>query len=87
MSIGSLIINYLMQGSVLALSAVEAGKHVPFYWGGAMLGRFIGAYVLRLFSPGNVLASAAAVGDWTADPLSQLDRPRIRVVASMHRSV
>ena len=38
-----------------------AGKHVPFYWGGAMVGRFMGAYLLRVFSPGKVLACAAAV--------------------------
>jgi FHS family L-fucose permease-like MFS transporter len=49
-----------MQGSVLGLGQEEAGKHVPFYWGGAMLGRFIGAYLLRVFSPGKVLACAAA---------------------------
>ncbi len=59
-SIGSLIVNYLMQSSVLAAAAGDAGKHVSFYWGGAMAGRFIGAYVLRLFSPGKVLSCAAA---------------------------
>jgi FHS family L-fucose permease-like MFS transporter len=59
-AIGSLIVSYLMQGSVLGLGQEEAGKHVPFYWGGAMLGRFIGAYLLRVFSPGKVLACAAA---------------------------
>jgi len=59
-AIGSLIVNYLMQGNVLGLTAEDAGKHVPFYWGGAMAGRFIGAYLLRVFSPGKVLACAAA---------------------------
>ena len=59
-AIGSLIVNYLMQSNVLGLAQQEAGKHVPFYWGGAMVGRFIGAYLLRVFSPGKVLASAAA---------------------------
>jgi len=59
-AIGSLIVNYLMQGNVLGLSPEDAGKHVPFYWGGAMLGRFVGAYLLRVFSPGKVLACAAA---------------------------
>jgi FHS family L-fucose permease-like MFS transporter len=59
-SIGSLIVFYLEQQSVLGLSAVAAGKHVPFYWGGAMVGRFIGAYLLRLVSPGKVLACNAA---------------------------
>jgi FHS family L-fucose permease-like MFS transporter len=59
-AIGSLIVNYLMQGSVLGISAEQAGKHVPFYWGGAMVGRFIGAVVLRIVAPGKVLATAAA---------------------------
>jgi MFS transporter, FHS family, L-fucose permease len=59
-SIGSLIVNYLMQESVFAASSADAGKHVSLYWGGAMVGRFIGAYVLRLFSPGKVLSYVAA---------------------------
>jgi len=59
-AIGSLVVNYLMQPSVFGGAAVEAGEHLPVYWGGAMAGRFIGAYVLRLFSPGKVLACAAA---------------------------
>jgi FHS family L-fucose permease-like MFS transporter len=59
-AIGSLITSYLMQGSVLGVAAEQAGKHLIFYWGGAMLGRFIGAYVLRMFAPGKVLACAAA---------------------------
>ena len=48
-----------MCSSDLGVAAEEAGKHVPFYWGGAMVGRFIGAYLLRVFSPGKVLACAA----------------------------
>jgi len=59
-AIGSLIVNYLMQPSVLGLAAGLAGKHLFFYWGGAMVGRFIGSGLLRLFAPGNVLACAAA---------------------------
>jgi MFS transporter, FHS family, L-fucose permease len=59
-AIGSLIVNYLMQPSVMGLSQQSAGEHVALYWFGAMLGRFIGAYVLRLFSPGKVLACVAA---------------------------
>ncbi len=61
-AIGSLIVSYLMQPDVLGSSALDAGKHVPLYWGGAMVGRFIGAYLLRVVSPGRVLAfNAAAV--------------------------
>jgi MFS transporter, FHS family, L-fucose permease len=60
-SIGSLIVFYLEQRSVLGLSAIAAGEHVPFYWGGAMIGRFIGSYLLRVISPGKVLAFNAGV--------------------------
>jgi FHS family L-fucose permease-like MFS transporter len=60
-AIGSMIVSYLMQPSTWGAAAEEAGKHVPFYWGGAMLGRFAGAFVLRWFSPGKVLVCAAAV--------------------------
>jgi FHS family L-fucose permease-like MFS transporter len=58
-AIGSLLSNYLMQSQTLALDAQSAGKHLAFYWGGAMIGRFIGAALLRTFPPGKVLASAA----------------------------
>jgi FHS family L-fucose permease-like MFS transporter len=80
-AIGSVIVNYLMQPSVLGLASEDAGKHVPFYWGGAMVGRFIGAYLLRVFAPGKVLAFAAggamvlllvsanSTGGWSAWPL------------------
>ena len=58
-AIGSLLVNYLMQSSTLGLGAQEAGKHVPFYWGGALVGRFIGSGLLRVFAPGKVLACVA----------------------------
>jgi len=58
-SIGSLIVNYLKQPGVMGLDAASAGKMIPFYWGGAMIGRFIGSAVLRVVSPGKVLAGVA----------------------------
>jgi MFS transporter, FHS family, L-fucose permease len=60
-AIGSLMVSYLMQPSVLHLAAEAAGERVSFYWGGAMVGRFISAQLLRWFSPGKVLATAATV--------------------------
>jgi len=59
-SIGSLIVNYLMQSHVLGLTDAGAGKFIPLYWFGALAGRFIGSVVLRLVSPGKVLAFNAA---------------------------
>jgi FHS family L-fucose permease-like MFS transporter len=58
-SIGSLIVSYLMEDSVLGLADKAAGDHVPFYWGGALVGRFVGAWVLSRVSPGKVLATVA----------------------------
>ena len=60
-AVGSLIVNYLAQNDVMGLGLEAAGKHVPYYWGGAMVGRFLGAYVLRVCSPGKVLASAGGL--------------------------
>ena len=62
-SIGSLIVNYLMQDHVMGLQEQAAGKLIGLYWGGAMVGRFIGSAVLRVLSPGKVLAfvSLAAI--------------------------
>jgi FHS family L-fucose permease-like MFS transporter len=60
-AIGSLLVSYLVQPGVWDTTPEIAGKHVSFYWGGAMVGRFIGAYVLRVAAPGKVLAVAAGV--------------------------
>ncbi len=60
-AIGSLIVSYLERPEVMGLSPESAGKHVPFYWGGALIGRFIGAAVLQRVSPGKLLAAVAAM--------------------------
>lgn len=59
-SIGSLIVSYLEQPDVLALDGASAGKLIGFYWGGAMVGRFLGSALLRMISPGKLLACVAA---------------------------
>jgi len=58
-SIGSFIVNYLMQAHVLAIPEQEAGKLISLYWGGALVGRFIGSGLLRMVSPGLLLATVA----------------------------
>ena len=58
-SIGSLIVNYLMQSHVLGLQEQAAGKLIGLYWGGAMIGRFVGSVILRVISPGKVLFAVA----------------------------
>ncbi|MBI2419769.1 MAG: sugar MFS transporter [Ignavibacteriales bacterium] len=54
-SIGSFLVNYLGQPYIAGLKEVDAGKFVSFYWGGAMVGRFIGSVVQRYIKPGTVL--------------------------------
>ena len=58
-AIGSLLVNYLMQATTMGLAEQDAGKHVPYYWGGALVGRFIGSALLRVVSPGKLLAVVA----------------------------
>ena len=59
-AIGSLIVSYLMQESVMGLTERGAGDLIFLYWGGALVGRIIGSAVLRFASPGLVLAGVAA---------------------------
>ena len=58
-TIGSMLVNFLMQPTTLGLDQQTAGERLSLYWGGAMVGRFIGAGVLRMAPPGKVLAAAA----------------------------
>src|SRR6201981_1574460 len=46
-SIGSFLVNYFGQPEIAGLSAKTAAGYVSFYWGGAMIGRFLGAALLR----------------------------------------
>jgi MFS transporter, FHS family, L-fucose permease len=55
-SIGSMLINYLAQPHIMGVSEQSASGMIALYWGGAMVGRFIGSAVLRMVSPGLVLA-------------------------------
>lgn len=53
--IGSFLINFLGESSIAGLAEQEAGKYVSFYWGGAMVGRFVGAAVMQKIQPGKAL--------------------------------
>jgi FHS family L-fucose permease-like MFS transporter len=58
-SIGSFLVNYFGMPEIANMPAKTAAGFVSFYWGGAMLGRFLGAALLRRFKPGRLLAVAA----------------------------
>jgi FHS family L-fucose permease-like MFS transporter len=61
-AIGSLLVNFMADPSIAGLTQAEAGDRVSYYWGAAMIGRFIGAGVMLYLRPGRVLAfNAVAV--------------------------
>lgn len=60
-SIGSFLVNYFTQPDIGGLTAKAAAKFVSFYWGGAMVGRFIGSAILRKVRTGTLLAIVAIV--------------------------
>lgn len=60
-SIGSFLVNFFAEKSIAGLTEVQAGYYVPFYWGGAMIGRFVGAALLQKLNAGKVLACAALI--------------------------
>lgn len=59
-SIGSFLINYFTQKNIGNITEVAAAGLVAYYWGGAMLGRFIGSALLQKLETRTVLGVAAA---------------------------
>src|SRR5271166_2759984 len=55
-SIGSFLVNYFGLPAIAGLSAKTAAGYVSFYWGGAMIGRFIGAGLLQKIKAPKLLA-------------------------------
>ena len=60
-AIGSFLVNYLHEPNIGSLSLETAAKVLSIYWLGAMVGRFIGSYVLRHMPPRKVLAANAFI--------------------------
>jgi FHS family L-fucose permease-like MFS transporter len=55
-SIGSFLVNFLGEQQIAGLAPAAAAGYVSLYWGGALVGRFIGFAVMRYVSPGKSLA-------------------------------
>jgi FHS family L-fucose permease-like MFS transporter len=60
-SIGSTMTNFLHRPDVFDVTLERAGKLLSLYWGGAMIGRFIGSALLTRVRASVLLAVAAAV--------------------------
>ena len=54
-SIGSFLVSWLNDSNVGGLTPEDAGRYVSLYWGGAMVGRFLGSYLTSRFHPVKVL--------------------------------
>ncbi len=60
-AIGSILINFLGQPSMGSLSHVVAAGYVSLYWGGAMVGRFIGSFALIYIRAQRALAAVSVL--------------------------
>jgi len=58
-SIGSFLVNYFSQPEIGGLTEKVAASFVAFYWGGAMVGRFIGSALLQKISTRGLLGICA----------------------------
>lgn len=58
-AVGSMLTNFL-HDSIAGISMQNAGEMVSYYWGGAMVGRFIGSAILTR-APAGILLSCAAL--------------------------
>jgi MFS transporter, FHS family, L-fucose permease len=59
-AIGGILTNFLESPEAINAPIETAGKMVAFYWGGAMVGRFLGSVILR-FVPAGVVLGVATV--------------------------
>lgn len=60
-SIGSFLVNYFAESSIAGMEIAEAGEMVAYYWGAAMVGRFIGAIMMYYVSSTKYLAVNAVI--------------------------
>jgi len=60
-SIGRFLVNFFAESHIGGLSEHAASKMVSYYWGAAMIGRFVGAALMRFIQPIYLLASNAVL--------------------------
>ena len=57
--IGSTLVNFISMPNIGAMSHAAASGYLSLFWGGAMVGRFIGAALLRWVAPDRMLAAVS----------------------------
>ena len=54
--VGNLFINFASQPTIAAITHEQAAFYLTFVWGGMMVGRFVGAWIMQRVAPEKVLA-------------------------------
>ncbi|OLP43545.1 L-fucose:H+ symporter permease [Rhizobium oryziradicis] len=60
-SIGSFLVNFMADPTIAGMPEQTAAHYVSYFWGGAMVGRFIGSVVMRYVDAGKTLTANATV--------------------------
>jgi len=60
-AVGSAIINFLKQSSIAGLTEMQASRFVSLYWGGLLIGRFMGAVELSEMRAGTKKLALIAI--------------------------
>lgn len=55
-SVGSYLVNYFAESHIMSMNNYEASKMISYYWGAALIGRFIGAALTYFIKPNIILA-------------------------------
>jgi FHS family L-fucose permease-like MFS transporter len=74
-SIGGMLTNFLESPDVLNAPIETAGKMVALYWGGAMVGRFAGSFLMRFIPASLLLIVCTAVAGLLCLFVSQVGGP------------
>jgi FHS family L-fucose permease-like MFS transporter len=79
-TIGSLLVNYMGLPQIASLPQDTAAKFLMVYWGGAMIGRFIGSAVLQRVRTG-VILGGCAIGAFVLVSISVLSHGHLAMYA------
>ena len=74
-AIGGMLTNFLESPDILNAPIETAGKMVALYWGGAMVGRFLGSFLMRWVAPAKLLVGCTVAAGLLCLIVSQVGGP------------
>lgn len=60
-SIGSFLVSYFSESNIGNMTEAQAANYVAYYWGGALIGRFVGAALMNYIAANKILAFNSAM--------------------------